>query len=128
MRSDIRASSTDATSVAEGFTALWRAGKFQAAGEQYWAKDVVTVEPRGSGDGTAAICRGIAAVRAKNQHWFATHGIEDLSLDGPFVTGDRFALFADMLIAHAGRRTPHSQIAVFTVRDGQIIEERFFYE
>ncbi|RFF28252.1 MULTISPECIES: SnoaL-like domain-containing protein [unclassified Wenzhouxiangella] len=114
--------------VAADFTALWLAGKFRAAGEKYWADDVVSIEPHALPDGADQVCRGIEAVRARNLHWLATHGIEDLSVDGPFVTGDHFALFADMLIAHAGRRTPHSRIAVFAVRNGQIIEERFFYE
>jgi len=116
------------TEVAAGFTALWLAGEFRAAGERYWAEDIISIEPRALPDGTDAECRGIEAVRAKNLRWFSTRGVEDLSLDGPFVTGDRFALFADMLIAHAGRRTPHSEIAVFTVRNGSIVEERFFYE
>lgn len=114
--------------VAADFTALWLAGDFRAAGEKYWADDVVSIEPRALPDGTEAECRGIEAVRRKNVRWCSTHGIEDLSIDGPFVTGDHFALFADMLIAHAGRRMPHSEIAVFVVRDGRIIEERFFYE
>lgn len=114
--------------VAADFTALWLAGEFRAAGEKYWADDVVSMEPRALPDGTDAECRGIEAVRTKNLRWCSTHGIEDLSIDGPFVTGDHFALFADMLIAHAGRRRPHSEIAVFVVRDGRIIEERFFYE
>lgn len=114
--------------VAADFTALWRAGQYRAAGERYWAESVVSIEPYDLPDGTAAVCRGIDAVRAKSLHWLATHGIEDLSIDGPFVTGDRFAVFADMLIAHAGKRIPHSQIAVFVVRDGRIIEEHHFYD
>lgn len=117
-----------AAEVAARFTALWLAGEFRAAGEKYWADDVVSIEPRALPDGTHAECRGIDAVRRKNMRWCSTHGIEDLSIDGPFVTGDHFALFADMLIAHAGRRRPHSEIAVFTVREGRIVEERFFYE
>ncbi|NEZ03535.1 nuclear transport factor 2 family protein [Wenzhouxiangella sp. XN201] len=114
--------------VAADFTGLWLAGEFRAAGEKYWAEDIVSVEPRALPDGTGAECRGIEALRKKNLRWCSTHGIEDLSIDGPFVTGDHFALFVDMLIAHAGQRTPHSEIAVFTVRDGRIVEERFFYE
>ncbi|MBL38897.1 MAG: ketosteroid isomerase [Xanthomonadales bacterium] len=114
--------------VAADFTALWLAGDYRAAGEKYWADDVLSIEPRTLPDGTHAECRGIDAVRRKNLRWCSTHGIEDLSIDGPFVTGDHFALFADMLIAHAGRRRPHSEIAVFSVRDGRIVEERFFYE
>jgi hypothetical protein len=128
MRADPPHSWTDVVSVAAGYTALWRAGEYQTAGERYWADDVVSIEPRDRPDGTAAVCRGIEAVRTKNLRWLATHGIEDLSLDGPFVTGDRFALFVDMIVAHAGRREPHSQIAVFEVRDGRIIEERLFYD
>jgi len=114
--------------VAADFTLLWLAGEFRAAGEKYWAEDVVSIEPRALPDGADAECRGIDAVREKNLRWCSTHGIEDLSLDGPFVTGDHFALFADMLIAHAGQCRPHSEIAVFAVRDGRIVEERFFYE
>lgn len=114
--------------VAADFTALWLAGDFAAAGERYWADDVVSIEPHARADGTDAECRGIEAVREKNLRWVSTHGIEDLSLDGPFVTGDHFALFADMLIAHGGRRFPHSEIATFIVRDGKIVEERYFYD
>ena len=114
--------------VAADFCALWRDGDFRTAGERYWAEDVVSIEPRALPDGTAAVCRGVDAVRAKNLRWFATHGVEDLSIDGPFVTGSRFAIFADMRIAHAGRRTPHSRIAVFAVRDGEIVEEHHFYD
>lgn len=114
--------------IAADFTALWLAGNFCAAGEKYWADDVVSIEPRDLPDGTSAVCRGIEAVRTRVLSWVATHGIEDLSIDGPLITGDHFALFADMLIVHAGRSKPHSRIAVFKVRDGRIVEERFFYE
>jgi hypothetical protein len=114
--------------VAADFTALLLAGDFRAAGEKYWAEDVVSVEPHVQADDANTVCRGIEAVRARHSRWFSTHGIEDLCVDGPFITGNHFALFIDMLVAHAGRRTPHSQIAVFAVRDGKIIEERYFHE
>lgn len=118
----------DVTAIASDFTALCLAGDFRAAGDKYWAENVVSIEPCGTDGQPDGICRGVQAVRARNQRWFSTHAIEDLSVDGPFVTGDQFALFLDMLIVHAGRRTPHSRIAVFAVRDGRIVEERFFYE
>lgn len=114
--------------VAADFTSLWLAGDMRAAGEKYWGNDVVCIEPGATLDDGAAVWRGIDALRGRNLRWLTTHGIEDLSLDGPFVTGDHFALFADMLIVHAGMRTPHSQIVVFAVRDGRIIEERHFHE
>jgi len=116
------------TDVAADFTTLWLAGEFLAAGEKYWADDVVSIEPHALPDGNDQVSRGIEAVRTRSLGWLATHGIEDLSIDGPFVTGDHFAVFADMLIAHGGRRIPHSEIAVFTVSGGKIVEERHFYE
>ena len=113
--------------IAADFTALWLAGEFRVAGERYWAGDVVSIVPAALPGETGPVTSGIEAVRTKNAKWFAVHGIEDLSIDGPFVTGDSFALFMDMMIAHAGARTPHSQIAVYVVRDGKIVEERYFY-
>lgn len=87
------------------------------------AEDVVSVEPHVQADDANTVYRGIEAVRARHSCWLTTHGIEDLCVDGPFVTGNHFALFIDMLVVHAGQRTPHSQIAV---RNGKIVEERFF--
>lgn len=127
MHNDNSPTSTDINSIALDFTALLLAGDFRAAGEKYWAEDVVSIEPYPTTDVTDGVCQGIDAVRTRNRRWFSTHAIEDLSLDGPFITGDHFALFADMFIVHAGRRTPHSQIAVFAVREGKIVEERYFH-
>ncbi len=47
-----------------------------------------------------------------------------------FITGDQFALFLDMLIidADSGHARPFTEIAIFTVRDRRIVEERFFYD
>ena len=118
----------DVAAVANDFSALWLAGDFRAAGEKYWAEDVVSIEPCSTPGGGCTVCRGVDAVRSRHLHWLTTHAIEDLSLDGPFITGDHFALFLDMLIVHAGRRMPHSAIAVFVVRDGKIVEERYFHE
>jgi hypothetical protein len=114
--------------VAADFAALWRSGGYRAAGEKYWADDVVSFGPGIGAGGSDAPCRGVEVLRARRLPLFATHGVEDLSLDGPFVTGDHFALFVDMLMVHAGERTPHCEIAVFTVRDGRIVEERHFHE
>lgn len=117
----------DVAAVANGFSALWLAGDFQAAGEKYWAEDVMSIGPCSTSGGEYVVCRGVQAVRARKLLWLTTHAIEDLSLDGPFITGDHFALFLDMLILHAGQRIPHSAIAIFVVRDGKIVEERYFH-
>lgn len=55
--------------------------------------------------------------------------MEDISIDGPFVTGNQFALFIDMQIVDLAnvRRSNFSEIATFIMLDNKIIEQRFFY-
>jgi hypothetical protein len=115
--------------IARDFTAMLRLGQFEAAGETFWSPDVTSVEPEALSGATPAAVSGKAAARAKRSARFGTARIDDLGIDGPFVTGDQFALFLDMLLTDpaSGQAQPFAAIAIFTVRDGRIIEERFFY-
>lgn len=116
--------------VARDFTAMLRLGQFEAAGERYWADTVTSVEPADLPTGTPALVSGIDAARGKARFRFGKGRIDELGIDGPFVSGDQFALFLDMLITDpaSGQTQPFTEIAIFTVRDGRIIEERFFYD
>jgi hypothetical protein len=116
--------------VARDFTFMLRQGQFVAAGDLYWAEAVTSLEPSDLSAGIPAFVSGIDAARGKAQFRFGEGRIDDLGIDGPFVTGDQFALFLDMLITDpvTGTVHPFTEIAIFTVRDGRIIEERFFYD
>ncbi|NBW75787.1 MAG: nuclear transport factor 2 family protein [Sphingomonadaceae bacterium] len=116
--------------IARDFTALLRAGQFEAAGERYWAPDVTSIEPAGSARGMCAAVTGVAEVRRKCHARFAATRIDELGIDGPFVTGNQFALFLDLMIADplGSTRYPFSEIALYTVRDGRIAEERYFHD
>lgn len=116
--------------VARDFTAMLRLGKFEAAGEKFWASDVLSAEPAALSGDIPALVSGVEAARSKVRMRFAQSRIDDLGIDGPFVTGNQFALFLDMLITDpaSGHAEPFTEIAIFTVRDGRIIEERFFYD
>ena len=115
--------------VAREFTAMLRRGQFESAGEKFWAADVMSAEPAAVSDDIPALVCGKEAVRRKIKSRFAEGDIYDLSIDGPFITGDQFALFLDMLMTDpaTGKTQPFTEIAIFTVRDERIIEERFFY-
>ena len=94
---------------------MLRQGTFKAAGARFRADYVTSYEPAGGIMGNA---------------WAGSSRIDNLGIDGPFVTGDQFALFLDMLIVDraSGAATPFAEIAVFTVRDAKITEERYFYD
>jgi hypothetical protein len=116
--------------IATDFTAMLRSEQFAAAGAANWADEVTSIEPYDLLDGIAAKISGIEAVRAKTVRWLGSRRVHDVSIDGPFVTGNQFAVFLDMIIADPrnGANQPFSEIAVFTVCEGRIIEERFFYD
>lgn len=116
--------------VARDFTAMLRAGQFEAAGDRFWAQDVTSIEPHSPGGGIAARISGIAAARGKCTARFGAARIAEIGIDGPFITGDQFALFLDLVIVDpaSGSRQPFSEIALYTVRGGQIAEERHFYD
>ena len=115
--------------IAEDFREMQLAGRAQDAAEKYWSADIKSIEPGDLSDGTPAIVRGLTAAREKLIRRLAQNAIEDIAIDGPFITGNRFALFIDMQIVDraTGVRRPFSEIAIFTVRHGKIAEERFFY-
>lgn len=121
---------TNVTEVARDFTMMLRQGQFMAARERFWATDVRSIDPHDLPGGIAAEVSGIEAARAKISRYLASRNIRDLSIDGPFVTGNQFALFLDMMIG--GKPDvpdePFTEIAIFTVRDGHISEERYFYD
>jgi hypothetical protein len=116
--------------VAHEFTAMLRAGQFEAAGNRFWADDVTSIEPAALPGGIAATACGIAAARRKCNARFGAAKIAEIGIDGPFVTGDQFVLFLDLIIVDraSGGSAPFSEIALYTVREGQIAEERYFYD
>jgi hypothetical protein len=111
--------------VANGLVALCKASKFAEAGETYWADNVLSVEAMGDN----AELRGIEAVRGKGEWWNNAHEVHGAVVEGPYVNGDQFAVRfkMDITIKASGERRVMDEAAVYTVRDGKIAEERFFY-
>ncbi len=115
--------------LASDFAHLLLTGNPIEAAEKYWADDIIRIEPARLPAGEPQQATGYAAAYAELLEWIEATDADELVIDGPFVTGNVFALFLDMEIAvpETGKREPFSEIAVFTVRDQKIIEERYFY-
>jgi ketosteroid isomerase-like protein len=112
--------------TAQQILALLKAGKFDEAGKQFWADDVVSIEPM---EGDMAVLRGKAAVQGKSDWWFANHEVHSATANGPYVNGDQFAVtFAIDVTAKAnGQRMQMEEVGLYTLKDGKIAEERFFF-
>lgn len=116
----------DTSEVAKAFAALCKAGKFEEAGERFWAEDVVSLEPM---EGPMARLEGRAAVKGKSDWWYKAHEVHSAEAEGPFVHGDQFALrFAlDVTARESGQRMQMTEIGLYTVRDGKVVEEKFLF-
>ena len=111
--------------IAEDLVAMCKAGQFDESGEKYWADGIVSREPM---EGEMAELRGKAAVRAKGEWWAANHEIHDVVVEGPYVNGDQFVVrFKMELTPKGGERISMDEVGLYPVRDGKIVEDRFFY-
>ena len=111
--------------VADDITAMLKAGQFGEAGAKYWADDVVSLEP----GGPMPRSEGKAAAVGKGEWWTANHEIHSTSVEGPQVNGDQFVLRIKMDVTQkaSGQRVQMDETALYTIRNGKIAEERFFY-
>lgn len=100
-----------------------------AAARKHWAEDIISFAPVEPPSEQPVLATGKAAALARLASWLENNAAGDVLIDGPFITGDQFALFIDMEVTRraTGTREPFSEIATYTVREGQIVEERFFY-
>lgn len=116
--------------IANDLVALCSAGKGMEAIEKYYADDIVSIEGA-SGPEMPARMEGIEAIKGKNEWWFANHEVHEFTVEGPFVSegSDQFAcLFGiDVTPKAGGERMKMNEVALYTVRDGKIAEERFFF-
>ncbi len=111
--------------IAHDLVALCREGKFDESGEKYWADDVVSIEAMGE----EAVSRGKSAARGKGEWWAGAHDVHSVEVEGPYVNGDQFVVRfkMDMTIKETGVRQRMDEVGVYTLKDGKIAEERFFY-
>ncbi|TWO72616.1 ester cyclase [Caenimonas sedimenti] len=119
----------DTKTLAHEFTKLCQDGQFDEAGNRFWSEQVVSLEPM---EGEMARAQGRKALEGKGQWWYANHEIHSTSTEGPYVHGDQFAVRFNMDITPktgdtAGQRIQMTEVGLYTVKDGKITEERFFY-
>ena len=111
---------------------LCRQGKHLDAVNTLYADDIVSVEVCGD-ENMPAEMRGIEAIRGKNQWWTQNHEVHGGSVDGPYPHGDRVALVFKFDVTpkigpNAGQRVHMEEIGLYTVANGKIVKEEFFYD
>ena len=91
-----------------------------------FADDVVSVEAVAM-PGAQQEIKGLAAVKGKHEWWLANH---EIHCDGPWPHGDRFVVGFqyDVTNKPSGKRMKMDEVGLYTVRNGKIVREEFFYD
>lgn len=118
--------------VGKKLVALCQEGKNLEAINTLYADDIESVEVCGD-ENMPQVMKGIDAIRGKTQWWYDNHEVHGGSCDGPYPNGDDFICIFEMDITPkagpmAGKRFQMKEAARYTVKDGKIAREEFYYD
>src|ERR1700722_12633182 len=122
---------SDTLAVGKKLVEMCKEGKMAEAIDALYHPDLLSIEA-GAPPGGSARSEGIAAVKGKGEWWVANHEVHKAEVDGPFPNGDRFIVrFKFEVTAKAGpmagKRFVMDEAALYTVKDGKVVHEEFFY-
>ena len=110
---------------------LSNAGKALEAVESLYDEKIVSIEGQGT-DEMPARMEGIEAIRGKHAWWFDNHEIHSSTARGPFCghRDDQFAVLFEMDVTNkpSQERFQMSEVALYTVAGGKIVQEEFLYQ
>jgi len=96
---------------------------------QYYSDNIVSIEGQDSEEMPGRM-EGIEAIRGKHEWWYANNEVHETSLEGPFV-GHREDQFVVRFILDTtptgGERAQMTEVGLFTVSDGKIVQEEYLY-
>ncbi len=121
---------SQALEVGTQLVTLVKEGKDAEAVDTLYDPDIVSIEGQGSEEMPARI-EGIDAIRGKHQWWYDNHEIHGTTCEGPFVghRDDQFVVRfgMDVTMKATGDRSQMSEVGLFTVKDGKIVQEEYLY-
>ncbi len=115
--------------VGKQYVALCKVGKNIEALNTLFSEGVVSVEAMAMPGHEDRATKGIANVRANVEKWIASNEVHSAECHGPYPHDDRFAVrfVYDITNKASGQRMKMDEIGLFTVENGKITREEFFY-
>jgi hypothetical protein len=111
--------------IATELVALCNQGQNMDAMEKFYAPNITSIEVMEP----MRELHGIDAVRGKAMWWADNHVVHSGAATGPWVNGNNFIVQFDYDITQkaTGNRIQMKELAYYTVENGKIVHEQFFY-
>lgn len=113
--------------VATKLVTLCREGKYEQAIKELYSPDIVSVEPEGAPN---RIVKGLAAIAEKGERFESMlEKINSTVISDPIVAENFFSctMLMNVNLKGAPAAIDMDEVCVYTVRDGKIVKEEFFY-
>jgi ketosteroid isomerase-like protein len=122
---------SDTLTVGKKLVELCLQGKANEAINTLYSPTIVSIEAA-AGPNMSAKTEGIEAVKGKAAWWEANHEVHKAEAQGPYPNGDRFIVHFKYEVTAkagpmAGKRFTMDETALYTVKDGKVVHEEFFY-
>lgn len=117
-----------AMEIGKELVKLCQQGKNPEAIEKLYSPNIVSVEAVAMPN-IGQTQKGIEAIKGKNTWWMENHEVHGGEVKGPYPNGDQFiAHFTyDVTPKHTGKRMTMDEMGLYTVENGKITKEQFFY-
>jgi len=118
--------------TAKKLTEYCQTGQEDQGMDELYAQDCVSVEALDMPDSPMPReAKGLDAIKAKGEWWYANNEVHNSTAEGPFLHGDdTFSLIFDMDVTdkNSGVRMQMREVGLYTVNsNGMITREAFFY-
>jgi SnoaL-like domain len=118
--------------VGKRLVELCRQGKNGEAIDTLYSPSIVSIEAQANPPSPARM-DGLAAVKGKHDWWVKNHEVHRAEVGGPWPHGDRFIVRFLLDVTPktgpmAGKQITLDESALYTVKDGKIVQEEFFYD
>lgn len=114
--------------LGQKYVALCKEAKFEQCLQELFAENAVSVEASAP-PGVERTKSGLSALREKSRDWARDNEVHRSEVVGPFPNEQRFAVVFRFEVTHkpSGRRNAMEEVGLFTVENGKIVREEFFY-
>ncbi|MDH5426880.1 MAG: nuclear transport factor 2 family protein [Nitrospirota bacterium] len=117
-----------AMEIGKELVTLCKQGKNQEAIDKLYSPNIVSVEAMAmpNMDQTQT---GIEAIKGKNKRWVDNHQMHGGEVNGPYPNGNQFIVQFkyDVTPKHTGKRMTMDEMGLYTVENGKITKEEFFF-